>query len=135
MTENFNFISLTFFILSVLFIYLSKHVIDTRRKFKVRYGDGGHRELQAAIRAHGNFCEYTPFAAILLILFAQQETNQWILAILCLLLIAGRITHAYGIIKLEAAEPPNFKARVIGMYLTFAVLIISAIFLLILSFM
>ncbi len=53
-------------VLTIIFIKLSFNVISLRRKNKVGLGNGGHEDLERAIRAQGNFAEYVPFGVILI---------------------------------------------------------------------
>jgi uncharacterized membrane protein YecN with MAPEG domain len=95
---------------------LSFNVIILRAKNKISFGDGSNQALGRAIRAHGNFAEYSPLA---LILIACLEVNGcWSPAVfgLSIIFIAGRIIHASGIVESEE----DFKKRILGMKLTFA---------------
>jgi len=60
----------TAIILAVLFVKLAFAVIKKRQVHKVVLGTGQHPDLEAAIRAHGNFAEYVPLS-LLLIVFAE----------------------------------------------------------------
>ena len=50
----------------ILLIFLSWNIIRIRRKRQVALNDGGHLDLQRAIRAQANFSEFTPIFLILL---------------------------------------------------------------------
>ena len=107
-----SWFGLLFFVLTVL-------VIKGRRAGAVSLGDGQSETLQMTIRAHGNFSEYVP---ICLILMAVAEMNTPIGAMLHIpggLLLLGRLLHAYGLIKHVGPS----KQRIVGMLLTFAVLV------------
>ncbi|EOD81422.1 membrane-associated protein [Grimontia indica] len=87
-------------------------------------GDGNEKLLNKAIRAHGNFAEYVPFALLLLLMVELQlEQQSPYLHVLGITLLVGRLLHAY------AVSQPNepLKFRVYGMLLTFLVLIASAL--------
>ena len=56
---------------ALLIVRLSLGVIKLRRAHKVRLGDGGVPELEAAIRAQGNAVEYLPISLILLLLLGR----------------------------------------------------------------
>ena len=112
-------------ILSLIYIALSINVVRMRFKTKIKLGDGGNLELLSAIRAHGNFAEYVPFALLLIaILNMQGMDHNWIHG-LGFMLIAGRITHAYSISK------DILKLRPIGMGLTFACIAIAGLLLMV----
>lgn len=117
-------VSLYAAILAIMYIQLSFRVVKVRKAQQVSFGDGNNPELVAAIRAHGNFIEYVPFALILLFLVEYQGLGSHYCHILGLLLVIGRICHSYALTE------NSLKARVAGMLLTFFVLGISAFLLL-----
>jgi uncharacterized membrane protein YecN with MAPEG domain len=94
-----------------------------RRKNKVGLGSGGNVELERAIRAHGNFAEYVPFGLLLIACLELNGAYWWIVAILGIALITGRLIHAQDV----NTPPPNFTKRVLGMQITFGTLVSSAI--------
>ncbi|QWD68328.1 MAPEG family protein [Polynucleobacter sp. VK25] len=110
-------------ILTLIFIKLSFAVIGLRRKNKVGLGNGGHDDLERAIRAQGNFAEYVPFGLILIACLELNGAPWWLVAIPGLTLIIGRLIHARGINE----PPPNFNKRVLGMKFTFGTLISLAV--------
>lgn len=110
-------------VLTIIFVRLSLAVIGLRRKNKVGLGNGGHDDLERAIRAQGNFAEYVPFGAILLACLELNGAPWWLVAIPGISLIVGRLIHARGI----NMPPPDFSQRVLGMKLTFGTLITLAI--------
>ncbi len=110
-------------LLGLIFIYLSALTIKQRRKQQVAIGDGQCEALARAMRVHANFAEYVPLA---LILFITLEFNQahWIVVhLLCLMLLIGRISHAYGV----KDENENLRYRIIGMILTFTSMALAAL--------
>ena len=111
-------------LLTIVFVTLSFRVIGARRGAMVPLGDGGHRLLLRRQRVHANFAEYVPLALVLMILAELQGAPRLVLHGLGLALLAGRILHAVGVGR--EPEPPRF--RVVGMGLTFAVLLIGASF-------
>jgi uncharacterized membrane protein YecN with MAPEG domain len=111
-------------VLTLLFIKLSFDVIGLRRKNKVGLGNGGHEELERAIRAHGNFAEYVPFGIILMACLELNGAPWWFVAITGLTLIMGRVIHALGI----KVPPPDFSKRILGMMLTFGTLFTLVLF-------
>ena len=107
---------------ALFYVYLSFKVIGGRRSTSTSLGDGGHDELNRAIRVHGNFIEYVPIALILLLLGELQSAPAYTLHGIGLMIIAGRLSHAYGL-------PGGRKLssfRVAGMLLTFAALLSGA---------
>lgn len=115
-------------LLAVLFVVLSVAVIRQRRRLQVALGSGGHSALQRAIRVQANFAEYTPFALLLLFLAEYSGLAGFWLHLLGALLVLGRLSHAYGV----SQDPEPLKFRVIGMALTFSVLLLSALAILVL---
>ena len=107
----------------LLYIALSLWVSMGRARFRVHHGDGGHQSLNRRIRAHANFAEYVPFALVLLTLCALRGLPAFLLAPLCIVLIGGRVLHAYGV----SHENENFRFRIWGMMATFGVLGVSAL--------
>ena len=106
-------------VLAIIFIKLSFNVISLRRKNKVGLGNGGHEDLERAIRAQGNFAEYVPFGIILIACLELNRAPWWLVLIPGIFLIIGRLIHARGI----NAPPPDFSLRVLGMKFTFNTLI------------
>ena len=84
-------------LLGILLVMLSWGVSKVRLRERVSLGAGDVSDLESAIRAHGNFIEYVPFALILLMLAESTATPTWLLHALGGSLLAGRLLHAYGI--------------------------------------
>ena len=108
------------------YIGLSVLVILKRYNLRLALGDGGDMGITRRIRAHANFAEYVPFCLILLGINELEKKPGWLVATLAALLLLGRLSHAYGLIVAEAANPQNIKFRQIGMVSTFAVLSIAS---------
>ena len=106
-------------VLTIIFIKLSFAVIGLRRKNKVGLGNGGHEDLERAIRAQGNFAEYVPFGIILIACLELNGAPLWLVAIPGIALIIGRLIHVKGI----NTPPPDYSKRVLGMKLTIFTLI------------
>jgi uncharacterized protein len=117
----------------ILLIMLSLRVVRYRQKFQVSLGDGGHPELQAAIRAQGNFAEYAPLALFLLFLLElTRDAPVWALHLLGAALFLGRAIHAWGVLTSAPRSKPK-QGRPIGIVMTFAMLLITALWLLIIA--
>ena len=108
-------------VLTPVYIRLAFAVIAKRKALGVAVGNGSHPELEAAIRAHGNFSEYVPFTLILILAAELNGTPSWLAAPVALMLLAGRLFHASAI---ASADIPK---RVRGMKLTFAALALGAL--------
>jgi uncharacterized membrane protein YecN with MAPEG domain len=112
---------------ALLLIVLSVRVIRLRRDHKVGLGDGDQPALRRAIRVQGNFTEYVPLALLLLLLLeVSHQVPAWALHLLGLLLLAGRLAHALGVSRSGGSG----AGRVIGVGCTFAMIIVSAVWLL-----
>lgn len=101
-------------LLGLWHVKLSLGVISLRRHLKVSIGDGGHEELQRAIRAQANNSEYVPISLILLLCLELNNAPIWLTGLLATALVIGRVMHAQGI-RTAAA---SFRPRVLGMQLT-----------------
>ena len=62
-------------VFGLVFVALSFRVIRIRQRLGVGLGDGEDPLLRRAIRVHGNFAEYVPFA-LLLVYFAEQAARK-----------------------------------------------------------
>jgi uncharacterized protein len=113
-------------LLAIMFVVLSIRTIRQRRKLKIGLGDAGNKDMQRAMRVHANFAEYVPLSLLLIYLVEQSGVYAWFVHALCMGLLFGRLSHAYGV----SQQRENFRFRVTGMSLTFAVLITSAVHLL-----
>jgi uncharacterized membrane protein YecN with MAPEG domain len=108
-------------IFAIMLIVLSLRVARTRGIVQIAIGDGGDIVLRRAIRVQGNFTEYVPMALILFTFVEMQGWPHWLVHALCLVLLAARVLHAYGI----AQEPEDIRLRATGMATT-ALLMIAA---------
>ena len=110
-------------LLAVLFIYLSVRVIGCRRERRVEFGHGEDFELLRRMRVHANFAEYVPFALLLMALAESMVPPDLVVHLAGLLLIVGRLLHAYG----TSQSPPIMRYRVYGTALTITAIGIAAI--------
>ena len=117
-----NYLYLVTAILLFIFIALSINAAFTRRKSGLAVGEGDNETLLRAVRAHGNFTEFTPMFLISLIVVDQLSKNCDYVGILGLLFIIGRISHALSMVLKKG------KLRVIGMMLTLLPLISNLIY-------
>jgi uncharacterized membrane protein YecN with MAPEG domain len=99
-----------------LFIRLAFQVIRCRRFHRVALGTGDHPDLEAAIRAHGNFSEYVPFALMLILVAEVNGSPAWLVTLVAAMLAIGRFIHA------AAIPAGDLIGRARGMKLTFAAL-------------
>ena len=108
-------------LLGIAFVWLATRVIRARRLHRVPLGTP-HRLVERAARAHGNFAEYVPFALLLLALNEINGLPDWALHVFGTVLLAGRVLHAFGISR----EPETFRFRVLGMALTFTMMLLAS---------
>ena len=109
-------------VLAVFYVVLTIRVIKQRYRAKAALGDGGDEQLQRAIRVHGNFAEFVPFALLLIAMAEINGSPFWSIHALGGLLVLSRLSHAYGIT--HGMEKLRFRqAGVIG---TFIVLLGAA---------
>ena len=90
-------------LLAVLFLFLSVRVIGWRRERRVEFGHGEDIELLRRMRVHANFAEYVPFTLLLMALAESMAPPHLLLHLAGLLLVAGRLLHAYGV----SQSPPS----------------------------
>ncbi|WP_303760152.1 MAPEG family protein [Alcanivorax jadensis] len=81
-----------------LIIALAANVVRFRLSKHVSLGDGGHKDGNRAIRAHGNTIEYIPLALILMALLEINGGGSTALHIYGILLVGGRIIYSYGML-------------------------------------
>jgi hypothetical protein len=113
-------------LLALMFVVLSIRIIRLRQGLKVALGDAGNAQLQRAIRVQSNFAEYVPFALLLIFLVEGQSASTWLVNLLGMGLLLGRLLHAYGVSQTRE----NLRFRVCGMVITFLTLLLSAAYLL-----
>lgn len=111
---------------ALMLVALAIYVIRGRRKHQVSLLDGGIPEMSWRIRAHANFCEYVPLTLLLLALAEWHKMPIVLLHLMGILLLGGRVSHAYSLLVREPKDPKRYGMRVAGMMMTFTVLLIGA---------
>lgn len=101
---------------ALLLIQLSWNVIQLRRSKLVSLGDNNDKELRKAIGAMENASEYMPVTLLMLMALEYNSAPAWLVHFLGILFIIARLLHAHGIRH-------RFQWRVLGMQLTFAVML------------
>jgi uncharacterized membrane protein YecN with MAPEG domain len=118
-------------LLALMFIVLSLHVIRGRRHLQIGIHDGNNDEMRRRIRAQANFAEYTPIFLILLAFTEIEGLPAYAVHAFGLLFIAGRIIHAYGLLKGERHQNGvllgGVRFRIRGMACTFLCIGILAV--------
>ena len=84
--------------------------------------DGDDENLKRRIGAFTNFIEYVPVALIMLALIELQGATSTLVWWLGCTFIIGRILHAIGMLT----NPHFALPRIVGMFATYAVLLIPA---------
>ncbi|WP_170331599.1 MAPEG family protein [Ruegeria arenilitoris] len=110
-------------LIAILYVVLSLNVIAVRRSAKISVGDAGDKTMLKAMRTHSNCAEYAPFALLLIAMVELQGASGLMVNLLGLMLLAGRLLHAYGF----GRNPQIMILRQIGMLLTFAAILVAAI--------
>ncbi len=104
-------------VLAYMLIFLSVFTILRRRKKQVRFFGGNDAELEAAMRAQGNFTEYSPMFLILFLVLELNHFSVLLLNIFAGVFLLGRVCHAYSLLFHE--KKGDFRFRVAAMTMTF----------------
>ena len=99
-------------------VWLAIRISHVRRRQKILIGDAGNGLLEARMRAHSNFVEYTPFFLILLALIEMSRGSPTWLWVVAILFILARLAHPFGMER----PAPNLL-RMGGVLLTWLLLI------------
>ncbi len=110
-------------LLGLLLLALSVRVAMVRRKTRVGIGHGDQPTLETAIRVQANFTEYVPIALILLLLTEAHAPGAWWLHVLGLMLLVGRLLHAWGLGRSTGISVGRFW----GTGLTWLMMIVAAL--------
>ncbi|MEM1344995.1 MAG: MAPEG family protein [Pseudomonadota bacterium] len=110
-------------VLGLWVVALAAIVGMTRDRLDVLVGDGGLPELTHKIRAHGNAVETIPLALILIGLAEGLAAPGWLLHLLGLALVVGRVLH--GLYFLKGATTVALRAS--GIALTLGVIVLAAL--------
>jgi len=122
-------ISVLFTIIFIIFyLVLTVFTIKIRKSTRIAYGDGNNKKLIRAIRAHGNFFEFTVFFIISSFLLEALDADSIYLLIVNIIFVLGRVSHAYSMFK------EKLKFRVLGMMTTLFIYILNSAYLLYLYF-
>lgn len=118
-------------LLAALFVYLSIRTVRARRQLRIGLGHAENPVLLRAVRVHGNFAEYVPFALFMIFLVESSGAGPWTVHALCLALLVARLSHAYGV-----SQPrEDLRFRVFGVATTFSVLLVSGAYLVVVAAM
>ena len=120
-----NYLYLVTAILLFVFIALSINAAFTRRKSGLAVGEADNENLLRAVRAHGNFVEYTPMFLISLFLIDHVSKNCEYILVIGSGFILGRISHSTSMFLKKGI------LRITGMFLTFTTLLGNFVYLII----
>ena len=96
-------------LLAFLYIVLSYRVAQRRMRFQIGLGTGQNAELERAIRIHGNFGEYVPFALLLLAFLESGGGPAWAVHGAGAGLLIARVLHAFGLTQSSGRSPGRFS--------------------------
>jgi uncharacterized membrane protein YecN with MAPEG domain len=87
--------------LSVLSLLVSLR----RQSVRTSYGDAGDEVLRHRIRAHGNFIEYAPMAALVVLALGLVETAPVLVWLVAAIFLATRVLHAAAMLTAKSPSP------------------------------
>ena len=112
-------------IVALIVVILAIRVTLRRRAIKVGIGNGGDAVLAQRIRVHANAAEYVPLALILLLILELNQTQPLLLHVFGILLLFGRLLHAWGL----STSPGVTPGRGFGIVFTWATIAAMALLL------
>jgi uncharacterized membrane protein YecN with MAPEG domain len=92
-----QFTALTCALLALLLTALSIQISRLRIRHRVSFGDGGHKDLHIAIRAHGNALEQSLLLIVLMLLMELMRPGWSAVAVVGGVFVAARVLHAVAI--------------------------------------
>jgi uncharacterized protein len=91
--------ALTSALLALLLIGLSLNISRLRIRYKQSFGDGGHKDLLLAIRAHGNTLEQGLLFALLMLLMELTQPAWGMLGAVGAVFLLARLLHALAMFQ------------------------------------
>ncbi len=113
-------------ILALISIVLANRAGMTRVRLQIPLGDGGNKDLIAAIRPHANFVEFVPLILVMMAMIELNGAPKWSLHALGAPLVIARVIHPLGISTEQMSSP----LRMIGSLVTAIVTVACALLLL-----
>ena len=111
-------------LLAILVVIEILVIVNLRRSLKVGLGDGGNRDLQRAIRVHGNAIETIPLVLILLATYEINHGSGTVLHFAGAIFLLSRVLHAWGLYSSGGTSPGRF-AGTVGSVTTVLVLAVA----------
>lgn len=112
---------------AILLLFLSGVVVKYRVKYRMGLGTTKDPDFEAAVRAHGNLVEYAPLTLLMLGIAELNGVASGFVYWLGMAFVLGRILHAWGMLQAQGRE---HKARMVGILLTWVVMLAIALLLL-----
>jgi uncharacterized membrane protein YecN with MAPEG domain len=91
--------ALTCAVLAILLTGLSLQVSRLRIRYRQSFGDGGHKDLMLAIRAHGNTLEQSLLFGLLMLLMELTQPAWGALAAVGAVFVVARLMHTLAIFR------------------------------------
>ena len=91
--------ALTCAVLAILLTGLSLQVSRLRIRHRQSFGDGGHKDLMLAMRAHGNTLEQSLLFGLLMLLMELTQPAWVALAAVGAVFVVARLMHAVAIFQ------------------------------------
>ena len=102
-----NITAMTTAALVILQVVLAMRTSMGRIQHKQSLGDGGHADMIARSRAHGNFTENAPIILLMIGLLEISGASTVGIALLALVFFAGRILHPIGMAMKNTSNIPR----------------------------
>ncbi|MEE4252353.1 MAG: MAPEG family protein [Alcanivoracaceae bacterium] len=110
----------------LLMLALAANVVRWRLKAQVSLGDGGNKDLGAAIRCHGNATEYVPLVLVGMALLEMLGASDTAMHLYGGLFLVGRLAHPAGMLQKKKIN----LLRQLGIVLSWVVMLALGIHLL-----
>lgn len=91
--------ALTCAVLVLLLTALSLQISRLRIRYKQSFGSGGHKDLQVAIRAHGNTLEQSVVFVLLLLILELMRPGAAVIAWAGSVFVVARLLHSVAIFQ------------------------------------
>lgn len=101
-------------LVGLLLLALAALVSRLRRARKVGLGDGGDRDLQRAIRVHGNAVEWAVPGLLLLLVAELNRADPLLLHACGIAIVAGRVLHAFGLTRTAGVSFGRFYGSAVS---------------------
>lgn len=108
---------------AMILTWLGAATGSLRRKHRISIGDGGNKHLIRTMRGHANAVENVPITLVMLAIAAMIGTPIFVLHILGILFVVGRILHAWHFVQEDA---PGWQ-RMVGFCLSILVTLVLAL--------